>query len=270
MSNTKLFFLIFILIFSSCVQNKNEKKDVLEKKQKDTISTKKEILLEKDTLFSIFTSDMSIEDCNKTMNKLAKEGGNFIHQNQEGYTLDGEVFCCVDVICYEMLFNNISYILNIEFNKTMIFDEEKALSNKLDILILTNESYENNKILPQLLNMYSEKYGSYKKDTKTQENEAFHFNLKEKPIIESIEKIDTYKFKSKPNLKIEFIKRHYVKKIDNEIVKDKYIIRISYYSNRFLNKLNSLNDEKSKIKQEEKIEQEKSKNRKRSLQNTDI
>ena len=250
MKNIYLTILSFLLfLFIACNQNStNEIPTNITNENNKTNTAKEEIT--KDTIFLNFTSDMTMENFNKNIEILANSGRSNIsksyHTQENGIT---------DIYYkYIMIFNN-----NIDsFNISGYYYENEILggfyqNGNIDFIELYQIFDYNRKVerlLQNLLDLYSKKYGKYKKESGTEEANYYIPIGSTEEYKKNI--FNKYTWDSEPKLAIKYYSLYYYY-LGKEKNKK---LSIYYYSNRYFSKdiyfKNKKNQEKRKIEDDKK------------------
>jgi hypothetical protein len=283
MKNKSFPLILIISIFlTSCVQNqkgKIELKDLSKNNEVniDSIEKKAEIN-NKDTLFSILTSDMNYSQFLNAVEELSKENPSFYIEDRK---LTTSVFDKPGANqyykqpCYIFYVNDKEYRFDLDFNEydidlDMNWYEEirKNIDGTLNFLVLHFE--ENGKsIINDVLSLYKTKYGQFNKNVYSKERfvrVGDYFSTDSEDALASITSTDNYTWKNKRTLLIKYVKIDQIREywhgrlIPRTKTNTIYII---YFSEKFYPKWQEI--EKRMLMQEREML-----NKKRTINKKDI
>lgn len=270
------FFLtgLITLIFSSCnptnsnyVQNIDIVDSIETTDDQRNNSSENE---RKDTLFSIFTTDMTTSQYNDSIKELVKRKSNFgkgceVRKNIENIlnynSGNDNQYNYRNYTFYSMIFNNTPYYFEINVNvdiDILRHDSVYCPDDKIHIIQLQICTKPRENLIDKVIGLYSRKYSNYKKTIET--NEFYGFkngtlclaSKEDNQPLQSLTIIETYSWKLKPNLIIvsETQCDHTRKPINNYIY-------IAYYSNVYLDQIETQKKKKDQEKQKEEKERKK-------------
>jgi hypothetical protein len=265
--------IIFSIYLVSCVPIKKENKEsvntILNNKKLNDTTEKKIALLEKDTLFSFFTSDMNHSQFVNIITESSKENPSFLIETRKlEKSAIGELYSnkpsapYYEQPCYVFNINSEKYVFDIKFNSS---DMISCPDTTLSLLVL---QYEEKKqiLINDILNLYKTKYGQYTKSIKDEKSFviAFNNNTDFEGKLASTTIIETYTWKTKPTLQIKYVKlnkiRSYWPGFELKPKIKTNTIYITYFSKEFNTRWKEI--EKERIKAEnEKLNKHKTSNR---------
>jgi hypothetical protein len=262
---------ISILLLIACNQNQignkngvkqeNASKSISFNRIQDSIAENDKIL-SKDTLFSIFTSNIEDNQIKDLLAKIMTSNKNFVVERRLFSNYKGTTFNdpshYYNQNCYEFVFNGESYLFDIGFDHMPLsvehWSEQYSTSDKLDYISLYYKSEKESSLIEDVINLYKGKYGECKKNVEFYEfNQKAFFTKKEFKTPSFKTKKDIYSWKSRPNMKIEYftnqrLRDNYTGEKKNETY---YEIIIIYYSKAFLARWKENNSLNLKNNQEE-------------------
>lgn len=264
----KIIRLHIVIILSSylmsCVLVQRENKESVNKIQKNKNlkdSTMQKIeLLEKDTLFSIFTSDMNYSQYLNTFEELSKENPSFYidqrKRSSSAFDSNPYVVEYSKQPCYIFYVNGKEYLFDVDFNfNDFNWEMMGYRDTTLDFLVLHFEE-KSKSIINEILNLYKSKYGPFKRESITERRYGSLYKPSEDKSeneLSSITVEETYTWNSKPTIQIKYIKIDQIRSYwsGNLIPRTKKnTIYIIYFSKEFYSKWQTIEKERDLNEQE--------------------